>query len=187
MSADRKSEREVEKGDEKKNTLFTQYKNLLTRYPLIINGIQAAVIAGLGVILSQVISGAKVFDFREVRVMMAINFAYHTPILIWFGKLLSNSKLSLLAKVIVDQLFFSPVFTAGIISVRLLLLGTDINSIPSLVISIVPGAMFYSWMFWVPAKAFILGYVPVMYQFLVNNALGLIWNIIFAAILSNSK
>ena len=41
MKTDRKKEEEEGKGDEKKNSLFTQYKNLLTRYPLIINGIQA--------------------------------------------------------------------------------------------------------------------------------------------------
>jgi len=169
---------------EKKNTWLTWYKSLLVQYPLLMNGVQAALMAGLGGFLSQMIAGVTKFDFHEIQIMMLINFAYHTPILIWFSTLLAKSKMNLVTKVVVDQLFFSPVFTSGIVAVRLLLKGTDIKSIPAEVINVVPGAMLYSWMFWIPAKTFILAYVPVMYQFLVNNAFALVWNIIFAAILN---
>lgn len=167
----------------KENSAFVQYKNLLVRYPLLINGIQAAIIAGLSVIVSQFIAGVPVFNFVEVRTMMFINFAYHTPILLQWGGFLSRSSFNFPTKLFIDQVLFSPCFTAGIIGLRLYLFGTDVKEIPALLIATVPGAMMSSWLFWVPAKAFILLSVPVMYQFLVNNAFAFVWNIIFSAIL----
>lgn len=170
--------------DKKKdNSALAQYKNLLVRYPLLVNGLQAAVIAGLSVLVSQIIAGVPVFDWIEVRVMMLINFAYHTPILLQWGGFLSRSNMSFPTKLIIDQALFSPFFTAGIIGWRLYLLGTDMNEIPGLLIATVPGAMMSSWLFWVPAKAVILMFVPAMYQFLANSGFAFVWNIIFAAIL----
>ena len=168
----------------KKSTLLSQYNTLLARYPLLINGVQAAILAGIAVFLSQLIQGLKVFDYKEIQIMMLINFAYHTPVLMWFTGVLAKSKMSLIPKIIVDQFIFSPLFVCGIVSIRLLLLGTAVHTIPNEVISIVPGAMLYSWCYWVPAKSFIFSYIPPMYQYLTMNAFSLVWNVIFAMILS---
>jgi hypothetical protein len=84
----------------------------------------------------------------------------------------------------VDQALFSPFFTAGIVSLRLLLLGTDLRAIPGIVLDVVPMAMGPSWMFWVPSKAIIFLYVPPMYQLLAGNAFAFVWTIIFAMILA---
>lgn len=173
-----------DKDDRKKDhSAFAQYKNLLVRYPLLINGLQAAIIAGMSVLVSQIIAGAPEFDWVEVRIMMLINFVYHTPILLQWGGFLGRSNMNFPTKLIIDQALFSPCFTAGIIGLRLYLLGTNVKEIPGLLIATVPGAMMSSWLFWVPAKAIILMFVPVMYQFLANSGFAFVWNIIFAAIL----
>ena len=163
-------------------SLATSYNDLLIRYPLMINGLQAAIIAGLGVLASQLLNGNH-FDFIEVYIMMFINFAYHTPILLAFNNILQKTGLRILPMLIIDQLLFSPLFTCGIVGLRLLLLGNSIYNIPNMIWSVVPGAMISSWMFWVPSKAIIFNFVPPMYQLLAGNAFSFIWTIIFAMIL----
>ena len=168
----------------KKNSFGAQYNDLLVKYPVVINGIQAALIAAVGVLISQTIAGLKEFDFKEVYIMMFINFTYMTPLLIWFNSLLMKSNLKIFPLLFVDQGLFAPVFTSGIIGLRLFLLGSNPSSIPPTLWAVVPNAMISSWMFWVPVKALIFLYVPPIYQILVGNAFSLVWNVIFAMILS---
>lgn len=168
----------------KKKSIGAQYNDLLVRYPLVVNGVQAAVIAAMGVLISQSLSGLREFDFKEVFIMMLINFAYMTPVLMWFNTLLIKSNLKIIPLLVVDQGLFAPVFTAGIIGLRLLLLGVDPHSIPTTLWDVVPNAMLSSWMFWVPVKAVIFLYIPPIYQLLAGNAFSLVWNVIFAMILA---
>ncbi len=171
--------------DTKKEGFFAGYNHLLARYPLLINGVQAAVIAGLGVLASQVIVGLKAFDWAEVRAMMLINFAFNTPILLAFANFNAQMKASALEKLALDQLIFSPVFTVGIISLRLYLLGTNLGEIPGVVMAILPRAMKSSWMFWLPTRFLIMTYIPLNLQLLASNLGGFVWNIIFAMLISS--
>jgi protein Mpv17 len=173
----------MEATEGKKKSFSAQYRDLLLKYPLLVNAVQGAIIAALGVIASQILSGMKQFDFSEVWIMMLINFAYHPPVLMWFNSVLQKSNMKIIPLLFVDQALFSPVFTAGIVSLRLLLLGTDLRAIPAIVMDVVPKAMGPSWMFWVPSKAIIFLYVPPMYQLLAGNAFAFVWTIIFAMIL----
>lgn len=168
----------------KKKSVGALYNDLLVQYPLLTNGIQSAIIAGLAVITSQYLADATKFDLGEVNIMMLINFAYMTPLLIWFNGILQRANLKMIPMLVADQLLFSPLLTAGIVACRLLLLGVDIHRVPGMVWDVVPKAMISSWMFWVPAKALIFAYVPPVYQLLAGSALSFIWTIIFAMILS---
>jgi hypothetical protein len=169
----------------KDTSIVATYSRLLKRNPLLVNGTQSATIAALGVLASQVLSGVATFNFTEVVVMMLINFAYNTPILLWFYGNLSKSKANIFVKLFIDQVVFSPVFTAGLISLRLLLLGTELKLIPTIVKAVVPTAVASSWFFWLPCRGLIMLYVPVAMQLLVGNLLAFIWNIILATILSS--
>ena len=137
-------------------------------------------------LVSQLIAKADRFDTTEVRIMMLINFAYLTPVLFWFYSYLAKFNLSFIARLLIDQLLFSPLLTAGIVGLRLYLQGATIQEIPMMVIAVVPTAMKSSWLFWFPSRAIIMLYVPSMYQLLANNAFALVWNIIFATILRNN-
>jgi hypothetical protein len=168
----------------KKNTFFSNYNTLLIRHPLLINGIQAALIAGLGVLISDSINGNfGSFDWLEVRTMMIINLVFNTPILLWFFKQLDKIKSGVLTKLLVDQLIFSPVFNSCIIALRLFLIGTDMNDIVPQVIAVVPKALLSSWLFWFPQRYLTLTYVPASYQLLCGSVCGLAWNVIFSMIL----
>ena len=170
---------------EKKNSFVGEYNALLARYPLIVNGTQAAIIAGSGVIASQFISGATEFNFKEVRIAMLMNLFFSTPIQYFFYRWLATIKFNFYLRLLFDQAVFCPLMTIGVISVRLYLRGTDVNIIPGMVISIFPKTMQTYWMFWVPARGFILYYVPVMFQLLVGSIFSFMWNIILTSLLSS--
>eukprot|EP00601_Ochromonadales_sp_CCMP2298_P008557 CAMPEP_0173203970 /NCGR_PEP_ID=MMETSP1141-20130122/19826_1 /TAXON_ID=483371 /ORGANISM="non described non described, Strain CCMP2298" /LENGTH=175 /DNA_ID=CAMNT_0014129509 /DNA_START=6 /DNA_END=530 /DNA_ORIENTATION=- len=159
----------------KDTSIVANYNALINRYPLLVNGTQSACISALGVLASQVLSGVAEFNFSEVAVMMLINFIYNTPILLWFYGNLSKSKESILVKLFIDQVVFSPVFTTGLISLRLLLLGTEMARIPSIVTAVVPTAVASSWFFWLPCRGLIMLYVPVALHLLAGNLLAFVW------------
>ncbi len=168
----------------KKTTFFAVYNSLLIQYPFLVNGIQSAILAGVGVVLSQVISGSESLDLLEIRTMMIINLVFCTPVLIWFNRKLERSGSTIMAKLFFDQLVFSPLFTAGIIGLRLYLMGADIEGIPQQVLDVVPAAMKSSWLFWFPARFITLKFVPPAYHLLCGNLFALVWNVIFSMILA---
>ena len=173
----------------KKSTLKTfssRYSDFVSKYPMIANQIQGALITAAGVLVSQVVSsgGGLKFDWVEVRVMALIVAFFNTPILMWFLKFLSNSKYSTPVQLLIDQFVFSPPFTFGILFWRYYLLGlTPTLLIPFQVIAILPTTMMYAWCFWIPARYFILVYVPSNQQLLTINICAFIWNVIFPLIL----
>ncbi len=173
-----------ENGEKKDKSLFATYNTLLIRFPLLINGVQAAILAGLGVVISQLVTGDLEYDWLEIRTMMVISLVFSTPILLWFFKQLERMQSGIIVKLLVDQLLFSPPFTAGIVALRLFLVGTPLSDIPQLVLTVVPKAMMSSWMFWFPQRFLTLKYVPPAYQLLCGNVCALAWNVIFTMILT---
>jgi hypothetical protein len=167
----------------KKRSWLAAYNSALSRYPLAVNGFQGALIAGLGVITAQMISSGVLINWREVGVMMTINFFYHTPLLFWFQNTLTKYNFPFLVKLAIDQFLFSPLFTCGIVAFRLVLLGNPVYTIPQTVLQTVPSAMAYSWMFWIPVRSFILLFIPSMYQLLTASGFNFIWNILLAFVL----
>lgn len=175
--------------DDKKQSLYATYSDLLVKYPLLVNGTQSSAITGLGVFTSQIIVGninkvSQQYDFTEVKIMMLISFIFITPILLSFYKLLNNLTVGNLGKLIIDQFLFSPVFTFGILSLRLYLLGENISDIPAIVLKVLPSVMITAWMYWIPIRFIMLTYIPPTLQLLVNSGFGFIWNIVFAIVLS---
>ena len=170
--------------DDKKQSLYAIYNDLLIAYPLLVNGTQSSIITGLGVMSSQIITGVKQFDYVEAKIMMLITFIFITPILLIFFKHLNKLSIGNIFKLIIDQFVFSPVFTFSILSLRLYLLGENIHDIPTQVLKILPSVMWTAWMYWIPVRFITLTYVPPMLQLVVNSGFGFIWNIIFAIVLS---
>lgn len=171
-------------GSNSEESLFDQYNRLLARYPFVMNGMQSAIIASCGCLLSQTIVGAKEFDWNEVKTMAFINFAFMTPVLVIFFGFLNRNFNSTFSKLFVDQFLFSPVFNASIIGLRLLLRGSDVAIIPSEVFKVLPKALTSAWMFWIPTRFLIISYIAPDLQLLVGALSGLVWNVIFSMILN---
>lgn len=174
--------------ESKKTTLFARYNSLLAQYPFFMNGSQAAIIAGSAVLLSQTFippkgSSIAIYDLSEVWVMMLINFAFITPILLWFFGWLNRNVNGVVMKLLFDQFVFSPFFTASIIALRFILKGGNPNEIPKMLLLVLPKAQLAGWMFWIPARFFILTFIPKQLALLVNSLFALLWNIIFSILL----
>jgi hypothetical protein len=165
------------------------------------NATQTAIITAIGTLLSQVISSymkhsssASVafdvskhvqLDWFEVQVMALISIVYMTPILLWFYGALGKVQIGgILGKLVVDQFIFSPVFTTGIIGLRLHFFnGVVLDKLPSMLMEIVPNALKSCVMFWLPVRMVVLLFVDEKYHLLVGNVCSLVWNVIFALIL----
>lgn len=171
----------------KKQGFFAAYQSLMVRYPLPMNALQSALIGGLAVVISQHVTHGKVVDVTEIQVMMLINVIYHTPILMTFYTFLNALKFNMFITLIIDQLLFSPLFTAGIIGLRMFLRGGEVSAIPQVIIDIVPNAMKSSWSFWIPIRFLILKFVPIPLQLVAGSLAALVWNVIFSMILNAQK
>jgi hypothetical protein len=177
------------KGDSKKQ----KDASFLSKFPLVGNALQSGAISFVGVLLSQVLAPMQKtgtfpneisFDWKEVQVMVLINMAWITPILMWFFGFLSKVSQNSMEKLIIDQFIFSPPFSASIIGLRYLLLGGDINELGTFLWNVVPKAQITAWMYWIPARFLMISYVPADLQLLANNIGALVWTIIFSMMLN---
>jgi hypothetical protein len=123
-------------------------------------------------------------NWQSVYYSLIISSMYMTPILIVFFSYLGRSKLSKPQKVFVDQFLFAPMYTAGIIALRLLFIGSlPLSQIPAQVVSAMPRAMMYGWLFWIPSKIILHEYIDNRYHLLLSQVLSLFWNTALSCII----
>ena len=200
--------------EEDKFSIFQAYNSLLKNHPFIVNTVQSAgmtmrqfislfdciqiilltfifeVLQALGVIISQAVSFGNFnwIDWLEVKVMVTITLVLITPTLLWFYGVLERAKLSVAVAVVVDQFIFSPLFTAAIISSRLYLYNSvKLGDIWPQLSPILPNALVSGWCFWIPARFLILSLFPPDFHLPVSSIFALLWNVVFAMILSTKK
>lgn len=183
-SSDKKEKEAISPPEIKKKSILDSYNAVVAKYPFLINALIAAVLGGLGTFISEMIKGASVIDKKEIFIMVLINALFITPVCLWFFGILERMKGGVIPKLLVDQLIFSPIFTASIIALRLFLLGNRIDEILPVVVEVVPTAMKLSWLFWFPQRYLTLSYVPPQLQLLCGNVCALVWNVIFSMILT---
>ena len=133
-----------------RHSLFSRYTDLMILHPLPMNASQAFVITTLSVLISQRISGMEYTDWYEVLNAALVSSLWITPILLskflllhprdshslikilhlhftssfaaWF-RAMSKIPTGTIGKIIIDQICFSPIFTATIVCWRTLLSG----------------------------------------------------------------
>ena len=110
----------------KKASIFSKYQILMIKHPLFMNAIQSAMITSCSVIVSQIMHAGgwpSTVDWHEVLIGASVAGIWITPVLlIWFD-MCSKMPFDSMTKLALDQLFFSPFFTASIVSLRTLLSG----------------------------------------------------------------
>lgn len=120
--------------------------------------------------------------------MVTITLVLITPTLIWFYGVLERAKLGVLGSVGVDQFLFSPIFTAAIIASRLYYYNSvKLEGIWPQLSSILPSALVSGWCFWIPARFLILSLFPPDFHLPMSSVFSLLWNVVFAMILSGKK
>ena len=175
---------------DKKDSLFAKNQSLLDEYPVLINTIQGTILTALSVVTSHIVKGLTkgspiYIDTREVIVMSVIQALWITPVLMWFySKIINPMPGSNMRKLIIDQIAFSPPFTATIIGLRMFLMGkTPIDTIPAALYVAFPSAVGSSWLFWLPIRFMTISYIPPIYHLLAGSLFSFVWNVIFSLIL----
>ena len=162
------------------------YSRKLDTHPILTKSLSSAIIGGSGDILSQYIvarNANRSLDWDYVRTS---RFAFMGIVLIgpvihvWYGAVMrwfpGNSFSSIVRRVAVDQLLFSPLFLPTFLSGLWLLEGKSPDQVISGLQHTVPTAIVANWALWVPAQAINFRFIPGKYQVLFSNFVGFIWN-----------
>jgi hypothetical protein len=128
----------------KKATIFSKYQILMIKHPLFMNAIQSAMITSCSVLVSQIMHAGgwpSTVDWHEVLMGACVAAIWITPVLlIWFDTC-SKMPFNSMAKLAIDQLCFSPFFTATIVSLRTLLSGKmPYEKMPAYLMLLIPKA-----------------------------------------------
>jgi hypothetical protein len=133
--------------------------------------------------LASITSSLSIIDWQSVVWAMTIAEVYMTPMVLVFFTYLGHTNLSKFQKVFVDQFVFAPVYTAGVIALKLSLKYSLWSDIVHQVVLRLPSAMLYGWLFWVPSKIWLYQSVDVKYHLLISQLLSLFWNTILSCII----
>jgi len=169
-----------------------RYDAALEAYPIATKAITSGVIVGGGDVLCQVaFESDRKFDFRRAAIMSFLGTALLAPTLhCWYGFLgsivprLVPSSLSgqaakvtgTLMRVTLDQFTFAPCFVATFMSSVILLEGRGMGAVVDSLSKDWWGAICVNWLLWIPAQMITFAFVPLKFQVLWVNMVGLVWN-----------
>ena len=170
----------------------SRYMDLLSTHPLLINGVQSALISVLSIHCSKYFSShpRQHSQLHESASMFIVSFCIITPCIYNFNKrVIARMRRHILVKVAVDQFIFSPILTFAILFSRQILLdvlnqknisivGTCVKSI-----TILPTILVHGWLFWLPVKFLSLQYVPFKLQIVFSSIVAFVWNIVLSVVL----
>ncbi len=166
-----------------KLSLWQKYNVLLEKYPLPVKMATSTVIAVLGDGACQIFiegSGISGYSFERAVQIGAMGCILIGPVLhFWYGflwRLLPrNDALTIVKRLVVDQLLFAPVAVASSLSFLAAAQG-QASDIPRRLKEQVPGAVLNNWKLWPAAQAINFAVVPVPHQVLFANAVSVFWN-----------
>ncbi len=174
------------------NGFLNFFNALKAKYPLVTNGIVAALLSAAGSLASNIIA-KDTLNWVEASAWAFLAAAYVTPILMhYYGWLESRTAKgwSQGQKLVFDQLLFSPIFMFGLLSAHDVVIHTinlksvDVNfvlfSSRAHIITMLPGVMKLNWLFWIPARFVMLNYVPSSAHMLLGNVLSFVWQIVLS-------
>lgn len=99
----------------------------------------------------------------------------------WYGllmtKLPGRGTKAALQRLFCDQILFAPLFIPTFMTSLMVLEGKNMSNIPTTLKSDVPDVVVSNWALWVPAMFVNFRFIPVQWQVLYSNCIGLIWNI----------
>ena len=183
----------------KESTLLGWYQDAMVEHEFIANLVQGLILTGMAVVAAGVLTKGIV-NWSELYCMLTIQSIFITPVILRWFKYLNQLPSSDIAKVILDQFIFSPLFTACIIGLKLYLESCQtiddispgwvsfacqpVEEIVSTLYSILPGVVFYSWGFWIPQRYITLKFIPPHLHVVFANVCSFFWNIIFSTLTS---
>nr|XP_021182846.1 protein Mpv17 [Helicoverpa armigera] len=164
--------------------LFRLCQKSLSRRPYVVPAIQTGVLMGSGDIISQtLIENIRITDIDVKRTLKfsSIGFFVGGPALrYWYGTLYkfvgSSGKTVALKKVIIDQIFFAPIFLFSILVAVAVMQGKDVNNIKKDLEANYLDVLKTNYYLWPWVQIINFSFVPLQYQVLLVQVVALFWN-----------
>ena len=154
--------------------------------------ISAFIVTGFGNVMSQAVASdddgdneeavdkQSTVDWNRAGRFAMLNAVISAPIFHFWYNYLSKAVpgttvLAVAKRVFWDEFVFSPVFLPMFVSCIWIVEGSPLRKIPTMVYEEVPSILVAEWALWVPTMAFSFRYIPVKFQVLVINSVGIFW------------
>ncbi|CAD6258492.1 unnamed protein product [Miscanthus lutarioriparius] len=161
------------------------YLVALDKNPIATKAVTSAVLTLAGDLICQlVIDRVPELDLRRTFVFTFLGLALVAPTLhVWYlylSKLVTISGASgAIARLILDQFIFAPIFIGVFMSLLVTLEGKPSLVVPKLKQEWLPSVL-ANWQLWIPFQFFNFYFVPQKFQVLAANFVSLAWNVILS-------
>ncbi len=178
------------------------YAEKLESHPLTTKCITSGIIAGSADVICQYIvhsdqesakegtgptsmtAGNETFAVDWVRTgrFTLLGFGLVAPVVHkWYGFLMKRipgtSTVNVLKRLFCDQALFAPIFISTFMTSLMALEGKDLKQVPRVLENELATVVVTNWSLWIPAMYLNFRYIPVQWQVLYSNCVGLVWNI----------
>jgi len=192
-------------------SFFAWYSKKLDTHPITTKCISAGLISSIGSILAQMIvhrqeqqqkandnnsknlPSQKSFevDVAQVSRFAFLNVVFVAPVLHHWYNIINRaipgiSFRRVLQRTFADEFLFSPIYIPSFLSMLWKLEGTANEDIWKMLKSECPSIIVTEWAMWVPTMIFTFRYVPVKFQVMVVNVVGVVWNTFLAYAANNA-
>lgn len=192
-------------------SFFGWYSKKLDTHPISTKCVSAALVSSMGSVLAQYIahrqnekedsndknkndlSKQKPFeiDYERVSCFVFLNIVFVAPVLHhWYefvNRALPGRSFSrVLQRTFCDEFLFSPIYIPVLLGMLWKLEGSTNNKIYSMLKAELPTIIVTEWAMWVPTMIVTFRYVPVKFQVLVVNVVGVVWNTYLAYAANNA-
>jgi hypothetical protein len=169
---------------------FAWYSRKLDTHPLTTKSISAFIVTGFGNVMSQALANDKneeasdnkksTIDWNRAGRFALLNAVVSAPTFHFWYDFLSKAVpgttvLAVAKRVFWDEFVFSPGFLPMFVSCIWIVEGTPVQKIPTMIYEEVPSILLAEWALWIPTMAFTFRYIPVKFQVLMINSVGVFW------------
>lgn len=167
--------------------IWAGYNTQLDRYPIMTKAMTSLIGFFLGDVLAQKFLGEKDADINWARVarMASFGFLIHGPTGHYFYSALDRlivgtSPLKVASKVVVDQVFWAPIFTALFFSYLGFAEGKSVDDVVTKIKNDTWTGVTTSWKFWPLAHTINFAFIPTQQRLLYVNTLQVGYNVILS-------
>ncbi|OEU18520.1 hypothetical protein FRACYDRAFT_153481, partial [Fragilariopsis cylindrus CCMP1102] len=153
---------------------FQWYSKLLDTNPIITKCLSAGFISSIGNVLAQGINHPQVSRFALLNILFVAPILHH-----WYqfiNKAVPGRAFSkVLQRTFWDEFIFTPMYLPVFLGMLWKSEGTTNDNIIKMIISELPSIITAEWLVWVPTMIVTFRYIPMKFQVLTINLIGIFW------------
>ena len=175
-------------------SFFAWYSQKLDTNPIMTKCISALFVTGAGNVISQSLTidddddnEKKVseqqhtkIDWNQAGRFALLNAVVAAPALHYWYNYLNRlvpgtTVLAVIKRVAWDEFVFAPLYLPVFLASLWAVEGSPLHTIPRMVYEEVPSILMAEWIMWIPTMALTFRYIPVKFQVLLINTVGIVW------------